>query len=104
MRSSRRRRHPLSIGCLGAGVEQSRLAYVNINMGTLKGFPCPPAMVRGERSSPAPHAINRRKTLPKQNPAPAAKRAGHLLGQGLEIFAGARQIAIHARLERLLDR
>ena len=26
-------------------------------MGTLGGFPTPPAMVRGERSSPAPHAI-----------------------------------------------
>ena len=26
-------------------------------MGTLKGFPNPPAMLRGERSSPAPHAI-----------------------------------------------
>ena len=25
-------------------------------MGPLKGFPCPPAMVRGEQSSPAPHA------------------------------------------------
>src|SRR5262252_5436467 len=25
-------------------------------MGTLKGFPYPPAMVRGEQSSPAPHA------------------------------------------------
>jgi hypothetical protein len=25
-------------------------------MGTLGGFPYPPAMVRGERSSPAPHA------------------------------------------------
>jgi hypothetical protein len=25
--------------------------------GTLKGFPNPPAMVRGEQSSPAPHAI-----------------------------------------------
>src|SRR5262245_23857744 len=28
-------------------------------MGTLKGFPNPPAMVRGERSSPAPHAMTR---------------------------------------------
>jgi hypothetical protein len=27
-------------------------------MGTLKGFPNPPAMVRGEQSSPAPHAIH----------------------------------------------
>ena len=26
-------------------------------MGTLGGFPYPPAMVRGEQSSPAPHAI-----------------------------------------------
>jgi len=26
------------------------------DMGTLKGFPNPPAMVRGEQSSPAPHA------------------------------------------------
>ena len=29
-----------------------------IDMGTLKGFPNPPAMVRGERSSPAPHATS----------------------------------------------
>jgi hypothetical protein len=28
-----------------------------IVMGTLGGFPNPPAMVRGERSSPAPHTI-----------------------------------------------
>jgi hypothetical protein len=27
-----------------------------IVMGTLEGFPTPPAMVRGEQSSPAPHA------------------------------------------------
>ena len=27
-----------------------------IGMGTLKGFPCPPAMVRGQQSWPAPHA------------------------------------------------
>jgi len=27
-----------------------------VEMGTLKGFPNPPAMVRGEQSSPAPHA------------------------------------------------
>ena len=26
-------------------------------MGTLRGFPCPPAMVRGEQSSPAPHGL-----------------------------------------------
>ena len=26
-------------------------------MGTPKGFPNPPAMVRGEQSSPTPHAI-----------------------------------------------
>src|SRR5262245_3841537 len=26
-------------------------------MGTLKGFPNPPAMLRGEQSSPAPHAV-----------------------------------------------
>ena len=31
--------------------------------GTLKGFPNPPAMVRGEQSSPAPHAIPRPYTL-----------------------------------------
>jgi hypothetical protein len=30
--------------------------HANDQMGTLGGFPCPPAMVRGERSSPAPHA------------------------------------------------
>ena len=28
-----------------------------IDRGTLKGFPNPPAMVRGEQSSPTPHAI-----------------------------------------------
>jgi putative ABC transport system ATP-binding protein len=28
------------------------------DMGTLEGFPCPPAMVRGEQSSPAPHATS----------------------------------------------
>ena len=28
-------------------------------MGTLKGFPYPPAMVRGKQSSPAPHAKNK---------------------------------------------
>src|ERR1051325_6041740 len=27
-------------------------------MGTLEGFPFPPAMVRGEQSSPTPHAIS----------------------------------------------
>ena len=27
-------------------------------MGTLRGFPNPPAMVRGEQSSPAPHATS----------------------------------------------
>jgi hypothetical protein len=32
-------------------------------MGTLKGFPNPPAMVRGEQSSPAPHA---RDSLPTE--------------------------------------
>jgi hypothetical protein len=30
------------------------------DMGTLEGFPCPPAMVRGEQSSPAPHATTPR--------------------------------------------
>jgi NAD+ kinase len=30
---------------------------VDIESGTLEGFPNPPAMVRGEQSSPAPHAI-----------------------------------------------
>jgi len=28
-----------------------------IKMGTLRGFPYPPAMLRGEQSSPTPHAI-----------------------------------------------
>ena len=31
-----------------------------IESGTLKGFPNPPAMVRGEQSSPAPHAMDAR--------------------------------------------
>ena len=38
-------------------VEQSSPApHANIDMGTLRGFPNPPAMVRVEQSSPAPHA------------------------------------------------
>ena len=28
-----------------------------LSMGTLGGFPCPPAMVRAEQSSAAPHAL-----------------------------------------------
>jgi len=36
--------------------EQSSPAPHATNMGTLRGFPNPPAMVRGEQSSPAPHA------------------------------------------------
>jgi hypothetical protein len=31
-----------------------------VQLGTLEGFPIPPATVRGEQSSPAPHAIHPR--------------------------------------------
>ena len=43
----------------------------HIEMGTLRGFPCPPAMVRGERSSPAPT----RSDWNLQPRAPQASRA-----------------------------
>ena len=39
-----------------------------IKMGTLRGFPYPPAMLRGEQSSPAPHAII---PAPDSAPGPA---------------------------------
>ena len=42
------------IGSIGVPVSRP------VKMGTLKGSPNPPAMVRGEQSSPAPHAIDRR--------------------------------------------
>jgi hypothetical protein len=35
------------------------LDHVTTDIGTLEGFPCPPAVVRGEQSSPAPHATAR---------------------------------------------
>ena len=45
-----------------------------VEMGTLKGFPNPPAMVRGEQSSPAPHASD---LLPADiSPSPWAMRIG----------------------------
>jgi len=37
-------------------MEINRPGIYQSNSGTLKGFPNPPAMMRGERSSPAPHA------------------------------------------------
>ena len=54
--------------------EQSSPAPHPIVMGTLKGFPNPPAMVRGEQSSPAPHASD---LLPADiSPSPWAMRTG----------------------------
>jgi probable phosphoglycerate mutase len=46
--------------------------------GTLEGFPSPPAMVRGEQSSPAPHASP---SLPAAVLAPEA--SGYLVGEQL---------------------
>jgi hypothetical protein len=37
-------------------VDLGELLARSIDMGTLEGSPNPPAMVRGEQSSPAPHA------------------------------------------------
>jgi acyl-CoA synthetase (AMP-forming)/AMP-acid ligase II/3-hydroxymyristoyl/3-hydroxydecanoyl-(acyl carrier protein) dehydratase len=48
----------------------------SIDMGTLKGFPYPPAMVRGEQSSPAPHAAAD-PLLADVFPSPWAMRTGH---------------------------
>ena len=57
-------------------------------MGTLKGFPTPPAMVRGEHSSPAPHAIRasgspglrfRSSHTPKYAPVRFSARRRHTL-------------------------
>jgi RNA polymerase sigma-70 factor (ECF subfamily) len=39
-------------------VESGIIRAQGADMGTLKGFPSPPAMVRGEQSSPAPHATS----------------------------------------------
>ena len=46
--------------------------------GTLKGFPSPPAMVRGEQSSPAPHAIStsRGPAPPARNVPPSCRGSG----------------------------
>src|SRR6478735_7072951 len=49
---------------------KARRLPTRFHMGTLEGFPNPPAMVRGEQSSPTPHAyfhlfLNRRCTLAK---------------------------------------
>ena len=49
-----------SFALLGLALVVSRLIRWRSGMGTLKGFPYPPAMVRGERSSPAPHATRSR--------------------------------------------
>jgi acyl-CoA synthetase (AMP-forming)/AMP-acid ligase II/3-hydroxymyristoyl/3-hydroxydecanoyl-(acyl carrier protein) dehydratase len=46
----------------------------SINMGTLEGFPNPPAMVPGEQSSPAPHATS---LLADACFSPWAMRTGH---------------------------
>src|SRR5262245_37798146 len=40
----------------GMSTESGLPDFRSTNLGTLGGFPSPPAMVRGERSSPAPHA------------------------------------------------
>ena len=64
-------------------------------MGTLKGFPNPPAMVRGEQSSPAPHAIIDMGTLkgfaPPFGPPPATPTPLASLGLAKPSRDGARR-------------
>jgi len=43
----------------GFSTMKHRLACLLVDVGILRGFPCPPTMVRGEQSSPAPHATFR---------------------------------------------
>jgi NAD-dependent deacetylase len=50
--------HPRAVVFTGAGMstESGLPDFRSSNLGTLEGFPNPPAMIRGEQSSPAPHA------------------------------------------------
>ena len=43
----------------GMSTESGLPDFRSTNLGTLGGFPNPPAMVRGEQSSPASHALRR---------------------------------------------
>jgi len=54
-------------------------ASAKIKMGTLKGFPNPPAMLRGEQSSPAPHAIPSRRIRTVRG-LPAAAQTARVRG------------------------
>jgi NAD-dependent deacetylase len=51
-------RHPRAVVFTGAGMstESGLPDFRSTNLGTLGGFPNPPAQLRGEQSSPAPHA------------------------------------------------
>jgi len=60
----------------GAWLEIARPAT---NMGTLGGFPNPPAMLRGEQSSPAPHAIPSRRIRTVRG-LPAAAQTARVRG------------------------
>ena len=59
------RRVTLDASAPAVGIEDALLVRapdgpeaVDVDLGTLEGSPYPPAMVRGEQSSPAPHAID----------------------------------------------
>jgi len=53
------RLHPGAVVFTGAGMstESGLPDFRSTDLGTLSGFPNPPAMLRGEQSSPTPHAI-----------------------------------------------
>src|SRR5215468_8594590 len=69
----------------GMSTESGLPDFRSTNLGTLRGFPNPPAMVRGEQSSPAPHAI-----VP-------ALRVGRGMGRRHRRHARARPQLLHAR-------
>src|SRR6185436_8439868 len=82
----RLRRHTPS-SWLGSGLHPDRgrgavAPAPAIVMGTLKGFPNPPAMLRGEQSSPAPHAISK---TTRPSARSIAGRVGNA-GAEVEIF------------------
>jgi len=76
-------------------------------MGTLKGFPYPPAMVRGEQSSPAPHAISLHLTRPDRGPRVEWARArwdDEAVGPSTQINTQARvPRAAHAHASRVCN-
>jgi DNA repair photolyase len=55
----------------GMGMDSTALSFPS---GTLEGFPNPPAMVRGEQSSPAPHASYDVEDVKDDREAPVAER------------------------------